>query len=332
MLSDNLKRYHDYLRISVTDKCNLRCRYCMPPDGVRHLPHDEVLRNEEFVRLIDIFLGMGIKKIRFTGGEPLLRKGLMDIISETRKRDPAIELCVTSNGVLIGGFIDRLYELGVKKINISLDTLSRERYAALTGSDSFDAVTANIDKLLEYDFFDVKINAVLFDETLSEVDAFLDYFSRREVSLRFIEMMPFSGAAAANEFLRADRFVDELSKRGDLVRKTDFDTNVAMMYLLHYKNNKPLKIGVIPPVTHKFCSACNRLRLTSDGYMKTCLHSNRDYDIKGALRSGGDGNLVVQAIKDALSEKASGHDIDCWFEGGGCSSLQFGRKMSQIGG
>lgn len=303
----------------------------MPAGGVKHLTHREVLRNEEFVRLVDVFAAMGIKKLRFTGGEPLVRKGLIDIIAAVREKHPGLELCLTTNGVLLGGFIEKLYENGVNRLNISLDTLSRERYHELTGFDLLDVATTNIDKVLEFSNFDVKINAVLFRDTLNEIDNFLDYFSKRDVTLRFIEMMPFSDSVENSDFLPAEEFVKELSKRGEVLRKNDMDTSVAMMYNFIYKR-KSMRIGVIPPVTHKFCSTCNRLRLTSDGFLRTCLHSGKTYSLKKIIRDGGSDSAVTDEIKKALAEKTKGHEIECWYDGEGCAALQTDKKMSQIGG
>lgn len=334
MLTDNYRRKHDYLRVSITDKCNLRCRYCMPPEGVEFLPHDQVLRNEEFVRLIGIFASMGVMKVRFTGGEPLVRKGFMDIVSRTRTLHPALELCLTTNGILLGDYIDDLLRFGVRKLNISLDTVSRERYRAITMRDGLDDVLAGIERALALDFFDVKVNAVLFRETLTELDDYLDYFRDRDVTVRFIEKMPFVDEEAGGLFLSSDVLVGELRARGEMKRNTEIDTNVALMYDYLYRGRHPMKIGVIPPVTNKFCSSCNRLRITSDGYLKTCLHSSADHDLKSLLREGADDERIRAEIRRAVSEKGEGHSLDCGHDEGGCS-LQSGsrpRSMSRIGG
>jgi len=241
MLTDTFHRKHDYLRVSITDKCNLRCQYCMPPEGVEFLPHDQVLRNEEFIRLIGIFSGMGINKIRFTGGEPLVRKGFVDILSETRRLYPHIELAITTNGTLLGDYLDDLYRLKVKKINISLDTFSRERYEKITRRDHFDTVIANIERAIEFGFFDIKINAVLFRETLDELDDFLDYFKDKDIVLRFIERMPFSEKDLEIPFLSSDALLKELEKRGELKRDGGRDTTVSLRYNLLYGGSHTIK-------------------------------------------------------------------------------------------
>lgn len=332
MLIDSFSRKHDYLRVSITDRCNLRCAYCMPPEGVELLRHDQVLRNEEFVRLIGIFVTLGVVKVRFTGGEPLVRKGFINIVSETRARHSELELCLTTNGSLLRDFIGDLRRLNVKKLNISLDSLSRETYRAITGRDCFNEVIANIDRVLAHRFFDLKINALLFKETISELDDFLEYFKERDVTLRFIERMPFTPETGTGSYLPSNRLIEELRARGEIIWNTRKDTNVAVMFDYRYQGKYPMRIGVIPPMTDKFCSRCNRLRITSDGFLKTCLHSDDDQDVKILLRSGADDEAIRAAVRKAVSMKHECHRLDCWPEEGGCASLARSRSMSKIGG
>jgi GTP 3',8-cyclase len=332
MLTDSYLRKHDYLRVSITDRCNLRCTYCMPPEGLGLLPHDEVLRNEEFIRLTGLFIGMGVIKVRFTGGEPMVRKGFIDILSKTSECFPGTELCLTTNGTLLGGYAEDLYRCRVKKLNVSLDTLSRERYRALTLRDSFDDVLAGIDRALSYDFFDVKINAVLFRETIDELDDFLEYFRDRNVTVRFIERMPFTADPCGLPFYPSDRLVESLKERGDLVRNTGVDTSVSMMYDFLYRGKHLMRIGIIPPMSRKFCVKCNRLRLTSNGLLKTCLHSSADVDLKKLMRGGADDDTLRAAVLKAVSMKHEGHSLDCASDEGGCSALAGSGFMSKIGG
>ncbi|HNX23667.1 MAG TPA: GTP 3',8-cyclase MoaA [Spirochaetota bacterium] len=332
MLKDNYLRTHNYLRVSVTDKCNLRCRYCMPPQGVTFMPHDEVLRNEEFTRLIDIFVRMGIKKIRFTGGEPLIRKGFFDIISETVRMHPETDLCVTTNGTLLEEHIPDLKKYNVKKLNISLDTMSREKFHSLTGVDHFNTVINNIERSLSADFFDVKVNGVLLKSTLDEIDEFLEYFADKNITLRFIERMPVTEQDEFNEFIPSDELIRILGEKGKLTRKNIDDTDVSLRYDLKYKNGN-IRIGIIPPVTHRFCATCSRLRITADGNLKTCLHSDRQYNLKDLLRNDADESVIVQHIVSAIKEKGEGHNIKCTADNTGCRSITAGIKsMSSIGG
>lgn len=332
MLTDNFLRKHDYLRVSITDKCNLRCIYCMPPEGVPFLPHGEVLRNEEFVELIRVFIEMGVKKIRFTGGEPLVRKGFVQIIEEVHSRFPDVELALTTNGVLLGEYLEDLQRNGVYKLNVSLDTMDRQRYQELTLRDHFDKVVENIDMALETGAFDVKLNAVLLRETLGEVDAFLDFCSERNLILRFIEKMPFTEEELRDTVVSSDSLVKEFESRGNLIRRKERDSQVAHRYDLQYKDDRLVRLGVIPPMTHKFCSSCNRLRLTADGNLKTCLHSCDEYDLKGALRDHASDEELKKIIHEAVEKKHEGHKLDCYATDGGCASIVNSRTMSKIGG
>lgn len=331
MLTDSFLRKHTYMRISVTDKCNLRCRYCMPPEGIHLLPHEEVLRNEEFVALIGIFRSMGVKKIRFTGGEPLVRKGLIDIVHDTHMLYPDLVLCLTTNGILLGDYLDDLKKNGVTKFNISLDSMNRERFLDITGRDHFDTVIANIDKTIEDKSLDVKVNAVLLRDTLSEIDDFLDYFAGRDMTLRFIERMPVT-EDEKHEFIPSDDLVAALSARGELIRKETERSDVSQRYDLNYKG-KLLKIGIIPPVTHKFCSDCNRLRLTSEGIMLTCLHSAARYNLRVLLRGESTEEEIMEFITEAVKNKWRSHNIECTADNRGCRSISADVKaMSKIGG
>jgi len=304
----------------------------MPIEGVKFLSHDEVLRNEEFVKLNEIFIKMGIKKIRFTGGEPFLRKGFFDIISKTAKIDPKVELCITTNGTLLDEHILDLKKYNVKKINISLDTMSQSRFSSLTGMDNFEAVINNIEKSLSADFFDIKINGVLMKSTLSEIDDFLRYFAGKNITLRFIERMPVTEQDEFNEFIPSDDLIEALKEKGELTRKNGDDTNVALRYDLKFKN-KNIKIGIIPPVTHRFCASCNRLRITSEGNFRTCLYSDKNYNLKELLRGGVDEDELINCIVNAIKDKWEGHNIECTSNNKGCRSITAGVKsMSGIGG
>ncbi|MBN1534774.1 MAG: GTP 3',8-cyclase MoaA [Spirochaetes bacterium] len=321
-------RVHDYLRVSVTDRCNLRCRYCMPPEGVEWLSHESILRNEEIVRVIGVFCGLGIAKVRFTGGEPLVRRGFMELVTGVRRLLPDTELCLTTNGILLKGYLEALRDLGVRKLNVSLDTVSPERYRELTGSDCHREVVEAIDRALELDAFEIKLNAVLFRETLEELEAFLDYFSGRRVTLRFIEVMP-SGLVKGLEFLPAAELERTLAAMGALVRNGSGDTRVARMYDFRYRGRYDMKIGVIPPLTGCFCDRCNRVRLSSVGALRTCLHGAEFCDLRGLLRSGAGDDELAAAITTCIREKPREHALQCHDMDGTCSSLS---SMSRIGG
>lgn len=332
MLKDNFLRNHNYLRVSVTDKCNLRCRYCMPPEGVEFLPHDKILRNEDFARIIGLLINMGINKVRFTGGEPLVRNGIIDIISTARSFSPDVELCLTTNGILLNQYADDLQKQGVKRINISLDTMSRSRFLDLTGRDYFDTVISNIEKSIDSKFFNVKINTVLFSHTLEELDDFLEYFMDKNITLRFIERMPVTEQDELNSFVPSDELIQALKSKGKLTPIIKEASDVAMRYDLEYKNRK-IQLGIIPPVTHRFCASCNRLRITAEGNLRTCLYSNTNYNLKEMLDRKASDNELEKHITKAIKEKQHGHNIECTADNKGCRSISCGIKaMSKIGG
>ncbi|MDY6935500.1 MAG: GTP 3',8-cyclase MoaA [Spirochaetota bacterium] len=333
MLTDKFLRRIDYLRISITDKCNLRCIYCMPKEGVTLLPYEEILRNEEFIHFINIFISLGVRKIRFTGGEPLIRKGFVDIISKTKKLFPDIDLGLTTNGVLLDEVLDNLYSIQLHGLNISLDSMSRERYAMITGRDYFYRVISNIEKAIAFDFFNIKINSVLYEGTIEELEVFLDYFKEKNITLRFIEKMPFTIDERLQSNVSCNDLINHLDRFGDLMRNKRMDTRVSMMYDFYYKNRYKMKIGIIPPMTHNYCHKCNRLRLTCDGFLKTCLLSNIEYDLKRPYRMGIGDNALQQIILQAVSEKPKHHNHNSlYISDEGCSSLAPNRSMSKIGG
>jgi GTP 3',8-cyclase len=334
MLIDKYSRKLDYLRVSITDKCNLRCNYCMP-QGNSLLEHDEVLRNEEFIHIISLFSNLGIRKVRFTGGEPLVRKGFIDIIAGTREACPSMELCLTTNGILINEVMNDLKDLNVRKLNISLDTLSRDKFAEITGRDFFQRVVSNIETVLGQGFFEVKINSVLHDDILNELDSFLDFFKDKSTTLRFIEKMPFVSNGSAiieKKQVSYNDLLTELEKKGKIIRNDREDTKVAFMYDYIYKDKYKMKIGVIPPVSHNFCSGCNRLRLTCDGYLRTCLLSNKEYDLKSSFRMDMGDDVIEKIIQKAVGEKPKSHTLECSSPDDICSSLISSRAMSKIGG
>lgn len=333
MLSDGYHRQIQYLRVSLTDKCNLRCVYCMPPEGVELLPHDEVLRNEELVYFISLFVALGVKKVRFTGGEPLVRKGWLDIIQRVRQQHPQLEIGLSTNGVLLADYLESLSALRVEKINISLDTLNRQKYIQITGRDVMSNVLLSIDKAVQIGTFNVKLNVVLFEETLDEIDDLLNFAAERKVVIRFIERMPFLAEGKTHRFLPIDVLMDKLQQMGYLYRDIHSDTNVAQMYELAMRNGKTIKIGIIPAMTAKFCNRCNKIRLTCDGHLKTCLYETTEYDLKTLYRQDMGDDVIKKTIFDAVNEKPLEHRINCTdYARRGCASILSIRTMSKIGG
>lgn len=332
MLTDRFSRKLDYLRVSVTDRCNLRCSYCVPPNGVDLLSHAEVLRNEEFVRFIEIFVRLGIRKVRFTGGEPLVRKGFIDIISGTRKALPDVELCLTTNGILLDEVLPDLKKYNIKKLNISLDTLSPGEYERITGRDYLTKVVSNIEKALSLSFFEIKINSVLHEDIIGGLESYFDFFKEKNVIIRFIEKMPFSLASSNKQQVSSSDLIAELEKMGRLIRTGKEDTKVALMYNYFFKDKFEIKIGIIPPMSHNFCSRCNRVRLTCDGYLRTCLLANHEYDLKTPYRMDMGEEAISKIILQAVTEKPESHKYEPGMSNEGCTALDSSRGMSKIGG
>lgn len=323
MLKDKFGRKINYLRISLIDRCNLRCKYCMPPNGVDLYGHDKILTYEELLLIIKAVAELGINSIRLTGGEPLIRRGLIPFIKTVSNIDGIDDIAITTNGVLLEEMADDLKKAGVNRVNISLDTLNKDKFKEITGNDQFDKVFRAINKSIEVGFNPVKINVVLlkgFNE--GEILDFVKLTKDKSLHVRFIEMMPLgesknnwtAGYMPWNDAL-------ELVKREFEVRESSGP-----------KGSGPAKyytipgflgtFGFITPVGEHFCHQCNRIRLTSDGFLKTCLFGNNEVNLK-ELSKTGDINKIKEAIIKSINEKPEKHQI---------TNHNVSRFMSQIGG
>lgn len=329
MLVDSFGRTIDYVRISVTDHCNLRCVYCMP-GSVQWLPHEEILRNEEIVKLVDVFVSLGIKKVRFTGGEPLLRKGFFDIVKQVRSNYKDLEICITTNGILLENFIDAIKEYNVQKVNVSLDTLNASTFTNITGANALDRVKRGIELIAGLQNVECKINSVIMDSTLNELEELIDFASQVH-AIRFIERMPLGNEPVP--FVSGDILIEKLQSIGTLHRKTKSDTHVAAMYRFQpqWNKNAMINIGIIPAVSHRFCSRCNRVRITPDGMLRACLHDTTEYNLKKILR----GHLhkdINEVIRQAVMQKKKEHSLtQCDDTAFNCSGMTM-HSMSKIGG
>ncbi|MGQ9844105.1 MAG: GTP 3',8-cyclase MoaA [Spirochaetota bacterium] len=329
MLVDSFGRTIDYVRISVTDHCNLRCVYCMPTD-IQWLPHEEILRNEEIVELVDIFVSLGIKKVRFTGGEPLLRKGFFDIVKQVRSNHQNLEICVTTNGVLLEHHIEAIQECKVNKVNVSCDSLNASTFAKITGGGALDKVIQGIKKVTALEGVECKINAVIIDTTLDELQRLIS-FAANVHAIRFIERMPLSNDPVP--FVSADMLIEKLTSLGTLQRKIKNDTHVAAMYsfMPQWDENTKINVGIIPAVSHRFCSKCNRLRITPDGMLRACLHDTTEYNLKKILR-GQINNNIREVIANAVKHKNKEHTLtQCDDTAFNCCGIAM-HSMSRIGG
>ncbi|MBO5562034.1 MAG: GTP 3',8-cyclase MoaA, partial [Firmicutes bacterium] len=292
-LTDSFGRKIEYLRLSVTDKCNLRCVYCMPPNGVKSLEHSDILTFEEIESIVRILAKTGLKKVRFTGGEPFVRKDVIKLIEKISHTDGIAETGITTNGILLEKYIDDLKRIGLKKINISLDTADGEQYRQITGFDSFDAVISAIESAVNKGF-DVKINCVPFFAEQNYIDL-AELAAKYPVSVRYIELMPLGQGKAFNGVSS----VDVLKKLEDKYGRAE-KTDLSQKYKgpAEYYKFKDMKgsIGFISPISGSFCSKCSRIRLTADGFLKLCLHYDIGLDIKSLLRTGSDDKTIEEKI------------------------------------
>lgn len=327
-MQDTYHRNIDYLRVSVTDRCNYRCLYCMPPSGVALREHRDILRYEEFLRLIDIFGRAGIRKIRLTGGEPLVRKGLSGFIRSLTALGTIEDLSLTTNGSLLAEKADELKKAGLQRVNISLDTVDPLRFKAITGNcGRIEDVIAGIDAALQADLTPLKLNVVLSESFQpSDLEWFLRLTYQKPVHVRFIEYMPI-GNGSIKGGLSIEKVKALLAKAAGETLQT-LEKKMLGQGPARYYSLPGLKgsFGFIAPLTEHFCAECNRLRLTADGKLKPCLLSDEEVDLAAELRSGADDERLLALFRAAVRRKPDGHKLG----DGGIASFQ--RSMSQIGG
>jgi len=324
--TDRYGRKINYLRISVTDRCNLRCIYCMPPEGVPLMSHDDILRYEEIIRLVRLAHSLDFTKFRITGGEPLARRGLTHLVRELAQLDENIDLALTTNGVLLARYAADLKTAGLRRINISLDTLSREKFQQITRFDFFHEVMNGIQRAIEVGFDPIKINVVAVRGVNDdEVMDFVEMTKDQSLWVRFIELMPFSRNNWRDEdFVSADEIREHIETRYQLTELSRSDANApAMDYLIQGHKGR---IGFIAPLSMKFCDFCNRLRLTADGHLLPCLHSAVEIDIKTPMREGASDDELKLILRKAMLAKPKEHTL--------CKdNLQkTQRAMSRVGG
>lgn len=291
-ITDKFGRVHDYLRISLTERCNLRCFYCMPEEGIELTEKANLMTHEEVIYIAKQFVDLGVNKIRLTGGEPLIKKNIEKIIRELTAMP--INLGITTNGILLDKFFDLFQECGVKDINVSLDTLNREKFNTITRRDYFERVTSNIDAYVKAGF-NVKINAVLIKGVNDdEVIDFIEYTRDKNISIRFIEFMPFDGNKWDTEKVvsLADIFdqVNIKYKKNQVIKLKDKKNDTTKNYRIKGYIGS---FGVISTVSNPFCDSCNRIRLTANGQIKNCLFSSTETSLLTSLRNGEDIKAVI---------------------------------------
>lgn len=327
-LHDTFGRQHNYLRISITEHCNLRCTYCMPADGIDLTPKAHLMTADEIVQIAKTFVGLGVDKIRLTGGEPLVRKDARDII--LRLGELGTQLTMTTNGLLVAQFIDTFKQAHIDTINVSLDTLVKKKYQRITRRDSFDTVLENIDLLLA-EGFRVKINVVLmqgFNE--DEIVDFIGLTENKNLQIRFIEFMPFSGNAwDKSKLVTYSEIVNTAAAAfpNQIERIADAPNDTAKNFKI---SGYAGSFAVISSVTNPFCSTCNRIRITADGKLKNCLFSDAETSLLDALRAG---ESILPLIQQNLRSKKAvrnGMDDDLKFQDP--DSFGKNRSMIAIGG
>jgi molybdenum cofactor biosynthesis protein A, bacterial len=333
-LVDRFGRVATDLRVSLTDRCNLRCGYCMPAEGLIWLPKESVLTDDEVVRLIGIAVTrLGVTEIRFTGGEPLLRPGLVDIIARVARLEPRPQLSLTTNGIGLDRLAPALQAAGLDRVNVSLDTLRPDRFVTLARRDRLDAVLAGLHAADAAGLRPVKLNAVLMrgvnDDEAPELLAFA---LRHGYELRFIEQMPLDAQHAwrRDAMVTADEILAQLravyTLEPDPRHRGAAPAETWLVQGHSTSDGRPARVGVIASVTQPFCGACDRTRLTADGQVRNCLFAQEETDLRGLLRSGADDETIAAAWRGAMWAKRAGHGID------DPTFLQPARPMSAIGG
>ncbi|MDP6499220.1 MAG: GTP 3',8-cyclase MoaA [Candidatus Marinimicrobia bacterium] len=303
LISDRFGRTFNYLRLSVNEYCNLRCIYCMPEEGVPFRSQDKLLTTDEICRLIETTSQMGVSKIRFTGGEPLLRKDLLELIQLVHEIDGIDSIHLTTNGTLLSKQINSLKDAGLTGINISLDTLNPEKFNSITRGEGLDLVLDGLEKANQSGISSIKVNVVVMrDFNNDELLDFIQLTKENDVTVRFIELMPFDAHQIwkTGKFYRAEQIISDLKKQVDeLVPVNGSRTE----HHIFRKNGYKGKVAVIPSYTRNLCGECNRIRITADGKLMNCLYSQNETNLRDAMRNGSSNEEIGSFILDAMMKK-----------------------------
>nr|WP_321464650.1 GTP 3',8-cyclase MoaA [uncultured Desulfobulbus sp.] len=334
-LTDLFSRSISYLRLSLTDRCNLKCMYCVTEDEssgcLTKLKQEELLTYEELLRVVRVAVGMGITKVRLTGGEPLVRRGVLDFIREMMAIDGLDDVRMTTNGVLLAQCAQELLDAGVSKVNISLDSLRPERVHDITGVDCFDAVWKGIETVLALGFAPVKLNMVAMRHINDdEILEFARMSQRLPLQVRFIEFMPIGASSRwnADTYISSDEIMERISTIGELIPlQKGRNDGPAKVFRLGYDSAGSL--GFISPLSHHFCDRCNRLRLTSAGALRSCLLHDSEVDLRSVLRNQPTDASIREAMIEAIRNKPRGHQLAERMQQSGADCHG---RMSRIGG
>lgn len=328
-LYDKQGRPINYLRLAVTDRCNLRCFYCMPEEGVDYIPRDELLTYEEMVHIVHLVVVMGINKVRITGGEPFVRKDMMKFLASIGEIKALDQINITTNGLLTAELVPHFKKMGIKAVNLSLDTLDANRFFEITRRQGLDKVLKTLDTLLEHGIR-TKINAVVMDEkNIDDIIPLVELTKERPIDVRFIEEMPFNGSGDYYENLKWDYkaiLAHIQTKYPDIERMIDPPNSTSYQYrVLGFKGS----VGLIAAYSRTFCGTCNRLRITARGILKTCLYDEGVFNIKDMMRAGATDEQLEMALRQALSNRAvDGFEA----ESRRTTNNSPGESMSTIGG
>ena len=324
-MKDRFGREIDYLRISITDRCNLRCVYCMPENGIVQIPHKEILTYDEIIRICRCMTDLGIRKIKLTGGEPLTRKDCAALVQMLKGLDGIEKVTLTTNGVLLKDQIQSLFEAGIDDINISLDTLNAAEFAKVTRRESLDQVLEGIRAALRYPQIGLKINCVPVVEDRENLVSIAGLAKQYPIHVRFIEMMPI-GYGKDFQFRGESEICEILEKAYGTMTpiKERYGNGPCHYYKIEGFQGK---IGFISAMTHKFCDQCNRVRMTAEGYLKACLQYQTGTDLKSLMRSGCKDEELTEAIQKVIWEKPVSHHFTSVE-----AESDEERLMSQIGG
>lgn len=318
---DQYNRNIEYVRISLTDRCNLRCQYCMPEHGVTKMKHEDILTLEEILKTAEILAKLGIKKIRLTGGEPLLRRGIIKLIGDLKSISGIEQIALTTNGVLLDSMAEELIAAGLDSINLSLDTLSEGAFNLITRRNLFGQVQSGLNKFIKSKC-EVKINCVpIVGVNDFELLKIVNLAKDNDIKVRFIELMPL-GCAVDFKGIETSRVKRQIENSfGEMVpvHKEDLQGPAQYFKLQGFKG----QIGFIDALEHKFCSSCNRIRLTADGFLKLCLNSNSGLDVKSLLRAGIEDDKLFEEVQNAIYNKPKEHHFN---------EHNDANKMYQIGG
>lgn len=340
---DNYNRVIDYVRISITDRCNLRCIYCMPKEGMEFIPHENILTYEEIIRLCKCFAGLGMSKVKLTGGEPLVRKNLSYLVKEIKNINGIQNVTLTTNGILLAEQIEDLVQAGIDAVNVSLDTLDSDQFEQLTRFRKLDQVLEGIEETLKYTNIALKVNCVPLREDYNNILSMVSLAKDQKLHVRFIEVMPI-GLGKDLKGLTEENIKEIIEKEyGTLTPyKASIGNGPCHYYSLEGFQGK---IGFISAISHQFCDSCNRVRLTSEGYLKNCLQYANGIDLKSLMRQGISDEELIEAIREAISHKPKEHHFNevKEKESGNLSNIQNdicqtideeleSRRMSQIGG